>query len=225
MNLIDLLGQAHGGNAMSNLGSQFGLDADQAEQAVRQLLPVISSGLKRNTRDQDGLSALVNALDQGDHEQYYNRFDSAAMPQMRAMGDGILGHILGSKDVSRAAADRASAGTGIGAAILKQMLPVIASMVMGALANRTKQPEFRKSVGSTFDIPSLGGGSSGSSGAGGGGGGILGSILGSVLSGATSGSRRGGISGADIFGSLLDADGDGSMADDLLDIAGKMMRR
>ena len=214
MNLIDLLSQAQGGNAMANLGSRFGLDESQAEQAVRQLLPVISSGLKRNTADQGGLAALVNALETGGHEQYFENFDAASVPQMQATGNGILGKILGSKDVSRAAAERASASTGIGSDVLKQMLPMIASLVMGALSNRTRQPDFQDGIGSTFGIPSPGGS-----------GGGLGSILGSVLSGAASGGRSGGISGADIFGSLLDADGDGSVADDLLDIAGRMLGR
>ncbi len=40
-------------------------------------------------------------------------------------GNNILGHILGSKDVSRAVADRASANTGIDSGMLKQMLPCL----------------------------------------------------------------------------------------------------
>ena len=215
MTLIDLLNQAQGGRAMANLGRQFGLDDAQAEQAVRQLLPVISSGLKRNTGNEDGLMSLVNALETGNHEQYYEKFDADALPQMQSTGNGILGNILGSKDISRAAADRAAASTGIGSAVLKQMLPVIASMVMGALANRTRQPDFQDSLGGALGIP------------GGGAGGGLGSILGSVLSGALSGGAKrgsGAVTGSDIFGSLLDADGDGSVADDIFEMVGKLVR-
>jgi hypothetical protein len=41
--------------------------------------------------------------------------------------------LFGNKDVSRAVAAQAASATGIGQDILKQMLPVIASMVMGGL--------------------------------------------------------------------------------------------
>jgi hypothetical protein len=51
-------------------------------------------------------------------------------------GNAILGHILGSKDVSRAVASRASAQTGIGEDVLKKLLPVAATLVMGALAKK-----------------------------------------------------------------------------------------
>jgi Carboxypeptidase regulatory-like domain/Bacterial protein of unknown function (DUF937) len=50
--------------------------------------------------------------------------------------DGILGHIFGSKDVSRQVASRASAQTGISESVLKGMLPVVAAMAMGAMSKR-----------------------------------------------------------------------------------------
>ena len=52
-------------------------------------------------------------------------------------GNGILGHVLGSKDVSRQVAGNAAAQTGIGVDVLKKMLPVAAAMVMGALSKQT----------------------------------------------------------------------------------------
>jgi len=221
MNMLDMMRAAQGGQAMANLGQQFGLDDAQAEQAVRALLPALSSGLKRNTGQGDGVASLLQALKDGRHEGYYDDPAMIAAGSAVSEGNGILGHILGSKDVSRAAAERASASTGIGSEILKQMLPIIASMVMGALTKRTRQPDFGDILGSV-----LGGGGSRS----GGSGGMLGGILGKVLSGALGGGRQagagrsGGHPGADIFGSMLDADGDGSMADDLFDIARRTMR-
>ena len=50
-----------------------------------------------------------------------------------AEGNGILGHLFGSKDLSRAVASQAAQATGIGQQVLQQMLPVIASMIMGGL--------------------------------------------------------------------------------------------
>ena len=50
----------------------------------------------------------------------------------------LLRHlVLGSKDVSRQVASQASAQTGLGADLLKQMLPVMAAMAMGAIGKHT----------------------------------------------------------------------------------------
>ena len=57
----------------------------------------------------------------------------AFAPQGVEEGNGILGHLFGSKELSRAVAAQAAQATGIGQQVLQQMLPVIASMVMGGL--------------------------------------------------------------------------------------------
>jgi hypothetical protein len=44
-----------------------------------------------------------------------------------------LGHILGSKDVSRQVAAQASTRTGISELVLKQMLPAVATLAMGGV--------------------------------------------------------------------------------------------
>src|SRR5262249_25354995 len=49
----------------------------------------------------------------------------------------ILGHILGSKDVSRSVASNAASATGLSPAVLQQMLPVVAALAMGALSKQT----------------------------------------------------------------------------------------
>ena len=52
-------------------------------------------------------------------------------------GNGILGHILGSKAVSRQVAQQTSERTGIGADVLKKMLPMVATLAMGVLSRQT----------------------------------------------------------------------------------------
>ena len=55
-------------------------------------------------------------------------------------GNSILGHIFGSKDVSRQVASQVSAQTGIGESALKAMLPIVAAMMMGSMSKRVAQP-------------------------------------------------------------------------------------
>ncbi|MHA1189904.1 MAG: DUF937 domain-containing protein, partial [Alphaproteobacteria bacterium] len=119
MDLYDLMRQAQGGNSFTTLGQQFGLGPDQMQQAVEALMPAFASGLQRNTTDPMGMLKFMQALSSGQHADYYDNPANAFSPAGRAEGEAILGHLFGSKDVSRALADQAFQATGIGQSILK----------------------------------------------------------------------------------------------------------
>ena len=134
MGLLDTILAAGGGGAVGQLARQFGLDESQAQSAVSALLPAISQGFQKNASSEDGLNSLLGALDGGGHSKYLDDVSTLESEETTQDGNGILGHIFGSKDVSRAVASQASLQTGIGSDILKQMLPVVAAMAMGSLA-------------------------------------------------------------------------------------------
>jgi len=125
-----------GDNAVQELGRQFGLDPSQASSALTALLPSLAAGFKREATNPSGLEGLLGALGSGRHTQYVDDLGTLGRSETVADGNGILGHIFGSKEVSRSVAQRASSQTGIGADILKKMLPVAAAMVMGAMAKK-----------------------------------------------------------------------------------------
>jgi hypothetical protein len=133
MPLFDMMMNAQNGDAMRTMAQQFGLSESQVEQAMAALMPAFSTGLKRNASTPADMSDFLSALASGNHAQYFDNMQSAFTPQGVADGNGILGHLFGSKEVSRAVTKQAEAATGIGQEILKQMLPVIASAVMGGL--------------------------------------------------------------------------------------------
>ncbi|MDZ7823614.1 MAG: DUF937 domain-containing protein [Ahrensia sp.] len=139
--LIEMLTKAQNGDGMSAIAQQFGLSPEQTRAAIEALAPAFSTGLKRNAADPAGVAGFLQALAGGNHAQYFDNLENAFQPQGMAEGNGILGHLFGSKEVSRAVANQASAATGIGSEILKQMLPVIASAVMGGLFKQTTQPQ------------------------------------------------------------------------------------
>ena len=111
-----------------------------------------------------------------------------------ADGNAILGHIFGSKDVSRNVAGAAASQTGINADTLKKMLPMVATVAMGALSKQAKG----------------GGGSAG---------GPLSGLTGGGGSNPLSGLQTMGGLGA--ITQLLDSDKDGDATDELLDMAKK----
>jgi hypothetical protein len=133
LSLFDMISQAQGGRGMELLARQFNLSQQQAQLAVEALLPAFSQGLKRNASDPYGLGSFMTALASGNHAKYFEDAAKAFSPQGVDEGNGILGHLFGSKELSRAVAAQAAQATGVGQQVLQQMLPVIASMVMGGL--------------------------------------------------------------------------------------------
>ena len=135
--LFDMLAQNGGG--MDALARQFGLSQQQAQAAVEALMPAFSQGLKRNTADPYGLGAFMTAMASGQHARYFENPAAAFSQAGVEEGNGILGHLFGSKDLSRAVAAQAAQASGVNQAVLQQMLPSIASMLMGGLFNQTNR--------------------------------------------------------------------------------------
>jgi hypothetical protein len=136
MNILDVITNAQNGAAVRQVGSQLGLGETQTASALSALLPALAAGLQRNTQTPDGLGALVSALSTGSHQRYLEDPSAIANPAAVTDGNGILGHLLGSKEVSREIASRAAAQTGLGADVMKQLLPLAASLMMGALSQQ-----------------------------------------------------------------------------------------
>jgi len=154
MNILDTILGAQGGSAAAGAGQKVGLTQDQTSAALSVLVPALAAGLQRNASLPGGLDALVGALAKGGHARYID--DPAALQKNDAVteGNAILGHILGSKDESSKVATQAAAETGIKEEILKQLLPIAASMLMGALA---KQPiGGAAAVAGVAGVPGLG---------------------------------------------------------------------
>jgi hypothetical protein len=140
MNILDAIVNAQDGAAVQQLGSQVGLAPDQATAALSALMPALAGAFQRNIQSQGGLESLMAALSSGNHGQYIDNPASLADPSAVTDGNGILGHLLGSKDVSRAVASRAAAQTGLSADVLKRMLPLVATLMMGAFSKQSGQP-------------------------------------------------------------------------------------
>ena len=156
MNLLESILDAKDGEAVRQLGSQFGLGESQTRSALSQLLPALSSGLKRNVSSEDGLQSLLSALGRGNHKRYLEQPSTLTEPETVRDGNGILGHLLGSKQVSRRVARQASQETGLQQDLLKQMLPLVATLAMGALSRQTARPEFENRAGSASSEGLLG---------------------------------------------------------------------
>jgi len=202
INLFDMLTQTNNGAAVQQVGQQTGLQPDMAQAAIKALLPAIAGGIQRNVQQPGGLQSLLGALQNGQHEQYLDQPESLAQPNAIADGNAILGHLLGSKDTSRAVAAQAAQKTGLSEQVLKSVLPMVASMAMASLSKQTKKPDMAGALAGMLSgqqpQPAQGG---------------IGGLLGGLLGGQSKAQAQTGAMG--MLGGLLDADGDGNAVDDI----------
>ena len=137
MDLMDLLKATGGGDSVGQLASAVGLGSSDTSKLVKSLAPALMRGLQKNTTSDDGLAGLRSALETGGHDRYIDDPSLVGAAETRADGNNILGHIFGSKDVSRNVAAAASKDTGIDASLIKKALPLLASLAMGAMSKKT----------------------------------------------------------------------------------------
>lgn len=211
MQVLDIL-KATGG--IEAIAQQLGIPPAMAEAGAGALLPAIVGGFAKQEAAappaaSGGLGGLADILGSlGGAGLATNVLGPE--PTDIDKGNDVLGQIFGSKDVSRTVAGHAAEQSGVDSGTLKKMLPILAMLVAGYLAHQK----------------GLGGGEQEGGALGGGLGGGLGSILASVLGGqgqqaAPAGGSSGALGG---LGSMLDFDGDGNPLDDILGMAGKLMK-
>ncbi len=200
MNLINSILQ--NGAALQQIAKQLNLNPSDVQNAVQHMAPALSRGIQKNISSPGGLEGLLGALSKGNHQQYVENPSTLGQDTTIQDGNAILGHILGSKDVSRNVAGHAAQQTGLDSGLLKKMLPMLATVVMGSLSKQSANAGL---------LP----GSSGNSG----GGGLLGGLLKGLSGGGQA--RGGGNPALDMLSGFLDSDNDGSVVDDLLGMAKK----
>ena len=137
MDLMDLLRTAGADNSVGQIASSMGLGEDQAQNLIGALAPALMRGLQKQTESGGSLAALQAALTSGKHQRYVDQPELMQSEATRADGNKILGHIFGSKDVSRNVAAQAAAETGIDAGLIKKALPLVAGLAMGAISKKT----------------------------------------------------------------------------------------
>ena len=120
-------------DAVTQLAQKLGVSEEQARAVIKEVTPALTRGIQHNTQNQGGLDGLISALQSGNHSRYIDNPSVLGTQDNVEDGNSILGHIFGSKDVSRNVAEHASQQTGIASSLIKKALPIIATMVMASL--------------------------------------------------------------------------------------------
>lgn len=133
MEINDIIGELGGFQAMAR---ELGVSEEQAQSGVSALLPAVLGGFKRqaqsNTAGVEGLGDMLGRMGGG------GLLDNVLShePTDVSRGNGVLGQIFGSKDVSRTVAQSAAEHSGLHPSLLQKMLPMVAMLVAGYMAKK-----------------------------------------------------------------------------------------
>lgn len=100
----------------------------------------VAGGMLNNIKKGE-LDSLVNALKGGNHTALLEKVKDPheSNENITKEGNDILGHVMGSKDVSRQVAETVGKEQDLDAQLIKAMLPIIAIVVMGLLSQNVQQ--------------------------------------------------------------------------------------
>ena len=131
-NLAEILAQAQKQQGFDQMAAQFGMGAQQMKTAMDALLPAFSLGLNRATQSPMDMAQLFGLFASGTNYAQMFEQPMAAGQAMMTAGQQALGRIFGPK-LSQAIAQQTAVATGFQQEAMKQVMPVMASMLMGGL--------------------------------------------------------------------------------------------
>jgi len=205
MNILNEVLNAGGGSLVKELGKQFGLDSEAAQAAVKGLLPAIAKGMQKKSQS-GNLGDIFSKLGQQNVDNYVDQPNIFGDSTAKENGDVILGDIFGNKDISRSVAKQAAESNNLDYGMMKKMLPIIAGIAFAVLSKKNQSSG--GGLLGTVVKGAMGGRASG---------GLLASLLPMLLGrGRRQQQNSGGLE------SFLDFDGDGSIADDVWNLARKL---
>ena len=194
MRLNDIIQTAQGGQGVSNLASQFGLTPEQTQAAIQAMIPAFSMGLQRTAQDPTGLGGILSQMTSGAHQGSFA--DPTQASAAAGAGGGVLGQIFGSPQITSQLSQQASQISGVSPQIIQQMMPIVASMLMGGLFHHMNAQGMGGILGDLMGAannPAAPGPTiDATGGAQPAGGGLFGGLVGSVLGGLFGGSGAAG---------------------------------
>lgn len=142
-NLLEMLQGQLGPEMIAQLAKQIGAEPEQTSSAISGILPALIGGLSKNAASTEGANALSNALEK-DHDggglsDLMGMFTNAMNPQdtgRSTNGLGILQHILGEKQGG--IAQMVAQMSGLNTNSTSGLMASLAPMVMGLLGQQKK---------------------------------------------------------------------------------------
>jgi len=159
LKLYDVIRAAGGGEIVGMLAKQADLSRDQADRALRMLLPDLGRAIRRTAESRTGAPAVHAAMRDERYGRYLDDPEALHEPAAAADGERVLIEVLDD-------GQRAEMVRGAAAAIdadedrARRLLPLVATLAMAALGQRLREPSpeipwFGTHPGDRFDAPLL----------------------------------------------------------------------
>lgn len=129
---LEMLRSAQGGQGMEALAKAYGLSMQQAQAVAEAMLPALADGFRHASQSPESMAYLMTLMTSGPYAALYTQ--PAAPAELTKVGSQALDAMFGSNEVSRAVANHVAASTGLGLALVRQMMPSYATLVVGGLA-------------------------------------------------------------------------------------------
>lgn len=138
MSVVDIVQQHLGPNEIQQISQQLGVDQGTAERAVQAAVPNLVAGMAGHAQEAGGASSIEGLL--GTHSGVLGNLGSIlGAGGLADGGGGLLGSILGRHTDTVDQATQQS--TGLDSAKTRQLLMILAPIVLGALAHRRSQAQ------------------------------------------------------------------------------------
>jgi hypothetical protein len=137
MDILGMLTEQLGGDALGQISRQLGTDEKTAGNATAAGVSALIGALSRNAGKADGAAALDNALAKDHDGSVLDNLTGFLGNPDTGTGQGILGHVLGGQQ--RQVESGLSQATGLDSAGAGKLLAMLAPVVMGALGKAKQQ--------------------------------------------------------------------------------------
>jgi hypothetical protein len=157
--LFEIIRSAGKGDIVRTLAAEAGVDASQAEEALRALLPEIGRAIRRTGESRSGAAAAHAAMRDERYQRYLDDPASLRQPDAERDGERVLSDVLDDGERSELVR-RVAAGIEPHEDAVCTLLPLVAVLAMGALGRQLREPSpgipwFGTRQGDHFDAPLL----------------------------------------------------------------------
>ena len=159
MKLFDTIRAAGGGEIVAALAAKAGIGPDEAEEALRALLPEIGRAIRRTEESGSGAAVVSAAMHDERYARYLEQPETLGEPAAVADGEQVLEDVL-DDDERGDLIRRVAAEIGPDEEEVRDMLPLVAALAMAAVGEKLRDrspslPWFGTRPGDRFDAPLL----------------------------------------------------------------------
>lgn len=159
MKLFDAIRAAGGGKFVAALASKAGITPDEAEEAMRALLPEIGHAIRQTEESGSGAAVVSAAMHDERYARYLEQPDALSEPAAVTDGERVLEDVL-DDDERGQLIRRVAAAIGPNEEEVRDMLPLVATLAMAALGEKLRDPSpevpwFGTRPGDRFEAPLL----------------------------------------------------------------------